>query len=394
MSRKTFIAEKIDLVDHHRLVPADYNPREMDPRTLRVLVRSLAQFGWVQPVVMNKRTGNIVGGHQRARANDHLIKTAKKAKADDYRKVPVIWVDVSLGEEKALNIALNQISGDWDFFKRAAADELRQNATFAQMTRKHHALSKGYRAPLSLKKFDFKDPEHLRAFTSRYGTRILDFGCGKGQEIDWLQKLGVNAHGFEPFRRKKGTDKLDVAISRAQAEEFLGLLRRGVKPETVFCNFVISSMASAKERSHVLTILQALTVRARQAIIAVRSTDDTCYEQVLGKVQAKKGGYLGIPDASEPGLIVTGAGTKRQKFQKFYDPDEFRTLLKRHWKQVEIVTLEPRDSSLIGICSDPKKLPPTRLNSALKFEFDLPINDEPLGLADAAIMVIKKWLSR
>ena len=57
------------LIDHNRLIPADYNPREMDPRTLKMLVRSLTRFGWVLPVIANHFTGNIVGGHQRACAN-------------------------------------------------------------------------------------------------------------------------------------------------------------------------------------------------------------------------------------------------------------------------------------------------------------------------------------
>ena len=213
---KPFVATKIDLVDHHRLIPADYNPREMDERTLRLLVRSLVRFGWVLPVVANRRTGNIVGGHQRTRANEHIIRTRGRA-ADGYKKVPVIYVDLSLHEEKALNVALNQISGDWDFFKKAAADELRQNATFAQMTRQHHDLGRGYRAPLGLKRFDFKDRSHFEQFITAYGTRILDFGCGRGQEIEWLGKIGVRAVGFEPFRRVKGRDALDVQISRAQA---------------------------------------------------------------------------------------------------------------------------------------------------------------------------------
>lgn len=130
LARKPFIAEKIDLVDHRALIPADYNPREMDDRTLRLLVRSLARFGWVLPVVANRRTGNIVGGHQRARANEHIVRGGG-ARAAAYKQVPVIYVDLSVHEEKALNVALNQISGDWDFFKKAAADELRQNATFA-----------------------------------------------------------------------------------------------------------------------------------------------------------------------------------------------------------------------------------------------------------------------
>ncbi len=391
---ETFVATEIELVDHRRLIPADYNPREMDARTLRVLVRSLVRFGWVLPVVANRRTGNIVGGHQRARANHQVLKTQPKAKAKHYQKVPVIYVDLSIAEEKALNVALNQISGDWDFFKRAAADELRQNATFAQMTRRHHRLGKGYLAPLGLKRFELRDPEHLRAFTRIYGTRILDFGCGRGQEIEWLSEIGITAKGFEPFRRVPRSDRLCVDLSRSMADQFLDALSHGYRPETVFCNFVISSIASPVDRRHVLTLLQALGTRARSVVVAVRSTDDVHYQEILGRVRCHSGAFLGVPDASEPGLIVTGAGTTRQKFQKFFDEGEFRRLLRRHFRDVEVTSVEKNDTSIVGICRSPK--PPNRrsLERAIRFEFDLRINDERMDRAERALRTFDRWMQR
>lgn len=390
-ARKPFIAQKIDLVDHRTLIPADYNPREMDQRSLRLLVRSLVRFGWVLPVVVNRRTGNIVGGHQRARANQQIIQSDRTL-ARQYAKVPVIYVDVSLNEEKALNVALNQISGDWDFFKKAAADELRQNATFAQMARKHHQLSRGYRAPLGLDPFDFKDRAHFQQFVATYGTRILDFGCGRGQEVEWLSSLGIRAVGFEPFRRVAGSNKLDVAESRRQADGLLDALAAGFVPETVFCNFVISSIAQPGDRDHVLTILSALASRGKQCVIAVRSTFDVCYQQVLGRVKAAAG-YLGVPDASEPGLIVTHAGTTKQMFQKYFDECEFVKLLKRFFGSVEIKALEPRDSALVAVCSRSKVTAlPGRLERALRFEFGLPINGESIDRSARAVEVVGRFL--
>lgn len=87
--------------------PAPYNPRldlqPSDPEYAK-LQRSIDEFGCVEPLVWNKRTGHLVGGHQRFKI---LI-----ARGDTQLDVSV--VDLPLGREKALNIALNKISGDWD----------------------------------------------------------------------------------------------------------------------------------------------------------------------------------------------------------------------------------------------------------------------------------------
>ena len=50
------------------LIPADYNPRkDLKPGDAEYekLKRSIEQFGYVEPVIWNKTTGFVVGGHQR-----------------------------------------------------------------------------------------------------------------------------------------------------------------------------------------------------------------------------------------------------------------------------------------------------------------------------------------
>lgn len=91
---------------------APYNPRK--PLTLGApmhasLLASVARFGNVQPIVWNKGTGYVVGGHQRLEVLRMLGHT----------EVQAIVVDLSLTDEKALNLALNQIRGDWDQAKLA-----------------------------------------------------------------------------------------------------------------------------------------------------------------------------------------------------------------------------------------------------------------------------------
>jgi len=85
------------------------------------LKRSIAEFDCVEPLVWNRRSGNLVGGHQRLKV---LI-----ARGDS--EVPCVVVDMPPEREKALNLALNKISGDWDKDKLARLlDELVQVPEF------------------------------------------------------------------------------------------------------------------------------------------------------------------------------------------------------------------------------------------------------------------------
>ena len=93
-----------------QLNPAAYNPRKDlqpgDPEYEK-LKRSMQEFGYVEPIVWNKRTGNIVGGHQRYKV---LLDMGMS-------EVDCVVVDLDETKEKALNLALNKIQGEWDFFK-------------------------------------------------------------------------------------------------------------------------------------------------------------------------------------------------------------------------------------------------------------------------------------
>lgn len=88
------------------LNPAAYNPRNISPEAMNGLEKSIEKFGCVEPIVWNKRTGNIVGGHQRY----EVLKKMGEEKTD------VVVVDLSEQEEKQLNVSLNnpQIQGEFD----------------------------------------------------------------------------------------------------------------------------------------------------------------------------------------------------------------------------------------------------------------------------------------
>ena len=91
------------------LQPAPYNPRAISEETLDSLAASISRFGLVEPVVWNRRTGNVVGGHQRL----------KVLHAQGVEHTDVVVVDFSAEDERTLNLALNKIQGDWDLPKLA-----------------------------------------------------------------------------------------------------------------------------------------------------------------------------------------------------------------------------------------------------------------------------------
>ncbi len=89
------------------LKAAEYNPRkDLKPGDAEYekLKRSIEEFGYVEPVIWNKRTGVVVGGHQRLKVMKDL----------GFTEVDCVVVDLDESKEKALNIALNKISGEWD----------------------------------------------------------------------------------------------------------------------------------------------------------------------------------------------------------------------------------------------------------------------------------------
>lgn len=94
------------------LKPAEYNPRKrLQPgdEEYERLKRSIETFGYVDPIIVNA-DGTVIGGHQRLYVLQEL----------GYSEADVAVVDLSKQDEKALNIALNKISGEWDEEKLAA----------------------------------------------------------------------------------------------------------------------------------------------------------------------------------------------------------------------------------------------------------------------------------
>jgi DNA modification methylase len=97
-------------IDISKLNPAVYNPRrDLKPgdKEYDKLKKSILEFDYIDPIIWNERTGNVVGGHQRLKILKEL----------GHQELEISVVDLDSTKEKALNLALNKNSGDWDIPK-------------------------------------------------------------------------------------------------------------------------------------------------------------------------------------------------------------------------------------------------------------------------------------
>ena len=88
------------------LKPAAYNPRKKlkkGDKEYEKIKQSLLKFGYVDPIIVNNDM-TVIGGHQRLTVLNDL----------DYETAKCVIVDLPKEDEKALNIALNKITGQWD----------------------------------------------------------------------------------------------------------------------------------------------------------------------------------------------------------------------------------------------------------------------------------------
>jgi DNA modification methylase len=147
--------------------PAKYNPRKDlkpgDPEYEK-LKRSMTEFGYVEPIIWNEETGNIVGGHQRYKI---LLEAG-------HTEVECVVVKLSADKEKALNLALNKVTGDWEI--EALADLL------------HELNEQDF--DLSLTGFDAAEIEDLFSQVHDKDVTDDDFDLDKALEEEPVSKPG------------------------------------------------------------------------------------------------------------------------------------------------------------------------------------------------------------
>lgn len=96
---------KIEKININDLISPEYNPRTMTDDEMEGLKKSLDEFGYIDPVIVNKHNNHVVGGNQRLLALKQL----------GYKEIDVIFInEPDINREKQINVRLNNSSGKWD----------------------------------------------------------------------------------------------------------------------------------------------------------------------------------------------------------------------------------------------------------------------------------------
>ena len=111
----------LEIINIKDIIPAEYNPRKIRDEEFRSLVKSMDEFGVVDPLTVNLKNNTIIGGHQRYSV---LYQQDNNQELYLLRLGDIGWVfpttDLKIKDEaheKALNLALNRIKGEFDVIK-------------------------------------------------------------------------------------------------------------------------------------------------------------------------------------------------------------------------------------------------------------------------------------
>jgi DNA modification methylase len=120
MAQNKITMQRIKIAD--MLPAANHTRTDLQPNDLAYeqLLRSIDEFGYIDPIIWNKRTGNIVGGHQRFKILKHLGET----------EVDCVVIDEDEVREAVINITLNKVTGSWCIPKLATAFTAIEGAGF------------------------------------------------------------------------------------------------------------------------------------------------------------------------------------------------------------------------------------------------------------------------
>ncbi len=154
---------------------AKYNPRQITEEELRRLTNSIEDYGFIDPIIVNQVTRNVIGGHQR-------IKAAKKLKID---LIPAIYIRIDKHREMAMNIALNNpnLQGKFDMPKlRDLIEEINTGEFDMSIT----GFDEDELEAIMTFEYEPDDIENIDGFGESYNFIIK---CADEEEFEQIQEI-------------------------------------------------------------------------------------------------------------------------------------------------------------------------------------------------------------
>ena len=94
----------IQYIDPKEVKPNSYNPNRQSDRDFELLLKSMKEDGFTQPVIVQKSTMEIVDGEHRWRASQAL----------GYKQIPVVLVDMTDEQRRVSTLRHNRARGSED----------------------------------------------------------------------------------------------------------------------------------------------------------------------------------------------------------------------------------------------------------------------------------------
>lgn len=216
------------VVPRSYLKNAEYNPRDIDPVSARRLKENIERTkGLIDAPIWNKRTGNIVGGHQRVNQLD-AIKGTKEY------KLTVAVVDWPIEKEIEQNIALNNPSMQGDYNLTLLDDLLGRpdielvNTGFDVTTLELMHNSQGLPLP------EWMIPEEERESLQEYNEGV--------DELEDLSDEGEEAEAELEAEEEEARKIADIKKAKKDFSERQGFLHQ----DLVHCRLVFPTNGSKK----------------------------------------------------------------------------------------------------------------------------------------------------
>ncbi|WP_070166626.1 ParB N-terminal domain-containing protein [Agrobacterium vitis] len=339
--------------------------------------RQLSEHGIRMPIIIDE-DGIVLNG----------VGRLQYASEREEKEIAAVIVSRKKGE--AIRAVMNGLSMDFrlnDGFK----DVLRTNA-FRRARQRRKSLGSGYLFPISeggkSRCKDFSIGSNADRLKATFGARVLDFGCGHGDEARMLRKIGIGVTTFEPFRSTGGVPSRKRG--RYSASGFLRAVQDGHQFTSILLSSVLNSVPFDADRRHILTICAALCGPETTLFAAARSRHDPNWVETsqgigLGKTAARSARFVLL---DEPGMSVSELNAN-PKVQRYFQPSEFRDLFEDLFEEVSIGL---HINNVTATCRVPRPLDLDRLRQALQFEFDLPYPEGRMGFADKALSIFSQRL--